>query len=321
MKNKIIKSAVFLLILFILLIILSFIMIPKNNTKEAGMENINANGILGEKENTIDVLVVGDSEAYASIIPMKIWKEYGFTVYDCSSSEQTLVQSIQYVQEALKNQNPKIIILEANNIYRTESMENTLYEIAGKILPIIQYHNRWKSLTGNDLVNTPNYTYTDNLKGYQYKTEVFEADSSNYMTYTEDLNPIPRSNKIYVKMINEYCKKNNIKFIIMSMPSTRNWKYANHNAVKAFAKQEHIEFVDCNMEKDKINIDWKNDTRDGGDHLNFKGAKKVTAYIGNYLKNLNILEDHRQDEKYSSWNEGLNQYENLIKNKSECAVE
>ena len=297
MKNKIIKSAVFLLILFILLIILSFIMIPKNNTKEAGMENINANGILGEKENTIDVLVVGDSEAYASIIPMKIWKEYGFTVYDCSSSEQTLVQSIQYVQEALKTQNPKIIILEANNIYRTESMENTLYEIAGKILPIIQYHNRWKSLTGNDLVNTPNYTYT------------------------EDLNPIPRSNKIYVKMINEYCKKNNIKFIIMSMPSTRNWKYANHNAVKAFAKQENIEFVDCNMEKDKINIDWKNDTRDGGDHLNFNGAKKVTAYIGNYLKNLNILEDHRQDEKYSSWNEELNQYENLIKNKSECAVE
>ena len=33
----------------------------------------------------------------------------------------------------------------------------------------------------------------------------------------------------------------------------------------------------------------------------YTGAKKVSKYLGNYLHELGILEDHRNDSKYSDW--------------------
>lgn len=59
--KKAVGSVFFVSGLICLLVILSYIFIPKNNMKAFGMEDEPANGILGEKENTIDVLVIGDS--------------------------------------------------------------------------------------------------------------------------------------------------------------------------------------------------------------------------------------------------------------------
>ena len=61
MKKNIFKSITFLLILLVILIVLSRIFVPKNNTKEAGLESkyVLASGVYLEPENTIDVLVVG----------------------------------------------------------------------------------------------------------------------------------------------------------------------------------------------------------------------------------------------------------------------
>ena len=81
MKRLILKFVIFILILFILLLILSRILLPKNNSEDAGMNDARAMKILGEYENTIDMLVYGDSEAYASIIPMQLWNDYGYTSF------------------------------------------------------------------------------------------------------------------------------------------------------------------------------------------------------------------------------------------------
>ena len=70
--------------------------------------------------------------------------------------------------------------------------------------------------------------------------------------------------------------------------------------------------MEQNLEQDEIKIDWTKDTRDKGDHLNYTGSLKVTKFLAKYLSEKN-LPDHRDDEKYKSWNELYNKYVSQVK--------
>ena len=122
---------------------------------------------------------------------------------------------------------------------------------------------------------------------------------------------VPLLNGIYVKILKKYCESKGAQFAIVSVPSYKNWNYKKHNGMKEFAEKEGIEFLDLNKRKKEVKIDWKTETGDKGDHVNYKGAIKVTNYLGKWLKEKNILEDHRNDENYQKWNEDL---ENFKKN-------
>ena len=62
----------FMVGLLILFAVLSVIFVPKDNSRAAGMEAVQANGILGEKENTIDYIILGDSETHSYFTTMVI---------------------------------------------------------------------------------------------------------------------------------------------------------------------------------------------------------------------------------------------------------
>ena len=81
-----------------------------------------------------------------------------------------------------------------------------------------------------------------------------------------------------------------------------------------YADSKNISYLDLNLYVDELGIDWNLDSRDGGDHLNYYGALKITDYMGNYLYNLNILPNHKGDKKYDSWNKSYEMYEKKIIN-------
>ena len=66
------------------------------------------------------------------------------------------------------------------------------------------------------------------------------------------------------------------------------------------ATKENLPYLDLNLITDTLAIDWNTDTRDEGDHLNDFGAKKVSLYLGEYLKKQYVLEDRRNDSAFSS---------------------
>lgn len=303
MKKIILKCIAFFVILLLILLAISYVLIPKNNTAESGMEEEQAMGILGERENSIDVIVYGDSEPMASIIPMKMWEDYGITSYVCATSGQTLPDTCKMAYDTLKKQKPKIIILEANNSYIPTSITVPMARIINILLPVTEYHNRWKNLKPEDLFGPINYTNTDVNRGYYYVGRVApDDDTADYMTYSDDKEEISSLNKLYIKFLKNYAEANGAKFMMVSVPNTNNWNYARHNAMKEFTEQEGIEFLDMNYLKDELNINWQTETGDNGEHVNFQGALKVTDYLGKYLVEHNDLTNYKNDTEYNNWN-------------------
>ena len=310
--KRIIGFVSFLCGLVILLIGTSYVFMPKNNMSEFGMEEVSANGILGEKENTIDVLVIGDSESYSAITPMQLWKATGYTAYVCGTSGQTLDYSMTMVRRAFQKQTPQIVILETNAIYREVSKSNAMIIKLENIFSIFRYHNRWKTLGWDDIKGSAEYTWTDDYKGYVYNAAVAASKKTDYMKATETTAEIPALNLQYVREIKNFCKDNGAKLLLLSTPSTVNWNYERHNGIQALAEELECEYIDLNLMNDQIQIDWAKDTRDKGDHLNHAGAVKVTKFLSGYLTKTGLLKDHREDSEYAKWNEALKRYEAAV---------
>lgn len=301
------KSVSFLLILCIILLAGSYVFHPKDNRMEAGMEELAANGILGERKNSIDVLFLGDSEAVASISPMELFKEYGFTSYVCATTGQSLYTTYRFLVRALSNQSPKVVVLETDALFQGISLDECLLSDLSILFPFFQYHNRWKSLTLADFTSPISYTWTDDFKGYNSSSKVEAADPTGYMVPSDHVQEIESLTLMYLKRIKNYCQSRGIPLLLVSTPSTKNWNYPRHNGVVQATTKEDLPYLDLNLITDELVIDWNTDTRDKGDHLNDSGAKKVSAYLGNFLREMYQLPDHRSDSAYLSWEQALNQ--------------
>ncbi len=313
----IIKPVVFLAIFALLLAWLSFVFTPKDNTKKAGMPDLRPNGILSEKENSIDVLIIGDSESYISVSPMEMYEEYGITSYVMGTNAQKIFYSYNYLLEALDNQQPKIVILETNTFFRNLDDYQKIVSIGERYNAFLRYHDRWKKLKLNDLWKKPNYTNENIMKGYYYVTQTnsYKEQKPKYMSNRTDKWDLPKDDEYYIRKIYKKCKENNIELVFYTAPNIKNWWTAKHNTIQDLANELEIDYIDTNLIPE-IDIDWFTDTKDNGDHVNYYGAKKISAYLGKYLSENKKLEDHREDEYYEDWNTCLEKYKKIIEDKN-----
>ena len=312
--KRFITALLFMIGLVGLLLAASRVTVPKSNDPDSGIEQIVANGIQGEKPGTVDVMFLGDSEAHSTFIPLQIWKDTGYTSYNCGTGDQTLDYSYTMLKRAIKKQNIRIVFLEANAIYNLES-KGILYAKLCDMLPVFRYHNRWKTLRWDDFSQKPEYTWTDPDKGYRFIADVVPCDEPDYLDhdYTEEKAHIRPINRYYINRIKKLCDKNGIKLVLISSPSTAYFTYKRHNGTTALASELGCEFIDMNMMSEELGIDWSKNTRDEGSHLNFSGAEKTTAWVSEYLTQTGLLTNHKDDPAYAGWNDALAVFEDKLK--------
>lgn len=303
------RALSFLLILALLLSVLSVMFRPKDNRKEAGMHYLSAHGHLGEPEDSLDVIFLGDSMTYSSYSPLEMWEQEGFTSYVSAIGGGRMSNAYDLLLEILKHQHPKVVVLEAHVAARYTPGNEALLLEASRVFPIFGDHDCWKTISPKDLFAQVHYTYKDDNKGFWPNRSTEAADPEGYMERTKEKSSINQVTRFYLSRFIRLCEQQDIRLLIVGTPSTKNWNMKKHNAMQELADQYGLEFLDLDLLTDEIGINWDTDSRDKGDHLNNSGAQKVSSYISSYLSKKYQLPDHREDPAYSSWDDALAAYQ------------
>lgn len=263
-------------------------------------------------QGDLDYLVWGDSEGWTAVAPMQLWRDHGFSGYNCSSVGQRLQDDYYNLEDILTTRHPKVILMETNMLYGSHGVvgeaEKIVQSTLGHILPSYRYHDRWKQLLTGDRAATNRDIY----RGNHYVTIVQPYTRGEYTQSTDAVENISPAQQIYLDRIIRLCKEQGITLILFSAPSPDCWTYAKHNGLTQYAESRGVTYIDCNLMLTELGIDWNTDALDGGDHLNASGAAKLTAWMGDYLAQQNLLPDHRGETGYETWDEDLAQYEQIL---------
>ena len=285
-----------------ILALFSAIVYPKDNSEEAGMHDAWTFGILAEPKDSIDVIFLGDSEVYSSFSPIQIFGERGFSSYTCGTSAQRMCYGYSILRRVTRDQSPRIVVIETNALFRKFSISSALLQTAEDAFPVFEYHDRWKRLTPEDFTFEYRTATNDPYKGFKIRIGAVAADEVDDMyANDEEVEDIPRLNRGDLSALIEYCRSIGATPVLMSTPSTVNWNPRRHNALKQLSDELGVDYVDMNEGDTKVDIDWNAETIDGGDHVNYLGARKVSEFVGGYLAEHYELPDHRGDEAYAGW--------------------
>ena len=304
------RSMFFLLLLFFLLALLSQYFLPKGNTLEDGIQEPELYAFLGEPENSLEAVVLGDSIPLSSFIPAYLWRDYGIPSYVCAATAQKPSDGYFLLKRFFRTQSPRVVLYETDQLYLDTAASDLVQAEALSRLPVFQYHDSWKFVRPNRLLSSPGYTETSPLKGYHLrKTPEGLTKDPAYLAPEEAAEPISFWNRLCLERTLALCRKQGTRLVLYTAPNAATWTQGRHLAMEALARELGISYLDANGEN--LDINWTLDTLDRGEHLNYRGAAKVTAWLGAYLQTQG-LEDRRDSAAYASWQEDLETFQAML---------
>lgn len=267
------------------------------------------------EENSLDIVFLGSSQMFCTVDSAKLTEEYGINASNFGSSSQPITTTAYYLDEALKTQKPKVVMVESTMLFelrddiKEEALAWNYYPMSPSVkkyqsllkvtnkdvikslkyayFPILYYHGRWSALTAFDLTYYWDYTYDS--RGYVAREDIVPVDMSYYDQDQESYS-IPKENVEAVLEIKRICEEKGIKLCFFKSPFSK-WTKNMSSVVQDFMKTNDIDFVDLNEYLGEIGIDAETDFSDTH-HLNVSGAEKTTDFIGEYL-----LENHFKNKK------------------------
>lgn len=318
------RAVCFSVLTVLLLIYAVFVFTPKHDYGICSMMHL-----YRQPDDSIDVLAVGTSLAYAGINTNVLWEEYGIASYNLCSAEQPFWVSYYTIKEALKTQHPKVILLDAKpaiytrdyskrgrtilSTYGIKGIENrvgailacveNVQDAVGYILGLPEVHSNYSKLEANDFVFPPdNGGRGESWKGY-IESDVIEQHQKPSLTWNNVRRNMNEREEEYARKIFELVKEEGVPLIHIGLP---NPDYANdhmyYNALWSVAEEYGIYGVNYNDPNMRFGLRYSSDFADW-QHLNVKGSVTFSRKSGEDLKSYFNLPDRRGDEKYASYDE------------------
>lgn len=329
MEGKVILRMVFfLLMLSGGTILINQTLVLKRNDGIVTMQNY-----YRQPKESVDVLFLGSSRAGVNLDLETLWKEYGISGYVCWGSRQPFWNSYYFLKEAVHTSRPKLIVLDVSAatydfVYSDDSRQYTnTYGIKNLLsrwqavqisapqnrwsdlmwgMPI--YHSRFNELTEADFSHYAWESDSVNYKGNSVRYTSREYDLEDVSEVTE-IEKIPSKQERYLRKIIEYCQCEELPILLTVTPSPDRMKeQPYYNAVQEIAKEYNVSFINFNLLDAETGFEATDFWED--DHINTKGGRKISRYLGQYLMSNYMLSDHRGNANYRSWDAFADNMEN-----------
>ena len=285
--------------------------------------------------NSHDVICCGSSHAYCSFNPLELYEECGLRSFVLGTRRQPLPATYYYLAEALKRQHPRVVLLESymaigeESISDREELSALLHDTVVRFpwcenrvkmtesfcisggredlyLDIMMYHGRWKEIGRSDFI--PDVCQRPYLRGYKPNRgndigELPRKDSSAKME------PIPADKLMWIEAINDLVRMHGAQLLVFTAPfnvRTMPLVWGRYVSLKDFLAQKRITYIDFFDLYDEVHFSEETDFVDPF-HLSALGARKLTRYMGRYLRSRCEFE-LTHPETISTWDADLAQY-------------
>lgn len=282
-----------------------------------------------EQDESFDVLFLGTSHVLRGIFPMELWNEYGIVSYNMSNHAETLAETYWVLKNSLNYTNPKLVVVDLYKIALNEKISQdeetgellkgylhdyldsvplsvTKIQAVMDLLPredwmeflfdFSMYHERWKDLGQTDFVLD-----RSSEKGAEAYAAIAGADEPAVVASDRRIEEDTTGKKYLRKMI-ELCQEKGIEILLTYIPyggiseEKRMWA----NSGYTIAQEYGIAYANLLDVDGFLNYDI--DCSDSDSHLNVSGGRKVTEYLGAYIRtNYDCVPDRRTDETYEKW--------------------
>ncbi len=308
--KNIIRAAVFALLFALMFCCVSEGLRDKRYADSAGvMYNV--------PRNSVDVVLAGSSHMLdgvsADLLTEKL-SDLGWTAINTAQNSQIIPETYYVLMETFRVQNPKLVVLDIYKLLQDqkvssrESLHFTLdglrlglpkikavYDLVEKgeraeyLFPVIAYHTRWKELDGADLAAAAAVFGKSGGRGGQLLQGSY--DNSRYkLPARREAAQIGPVSLDYLQRIVALCRKNYAEILLVTVPFGDDYddeykgkRQQTVNAAEQWATEHNIPFLNMPYMNDKTGLDMASDFADRA-HLNESGNKKVTEFLGDYIK-------------------------------------
>lgn len=268
-----------------------------------------------EAPNSIDVLFLGSSYGAAAFSPQVLYNNYGISSYNLCCEQQSLLTSYYWLQEALRYQSPKVVVIdpallftweEASPLNSSEPYTRSALDFMkwspvkkqavkdvcfwdpehkeiSYYYPLFRYHDRWKDLEPEDF-NASLLRSKFGLHGYVMLSS--ESENTEYIPFYPDYEKYQEMLPVmqgYLERIFELCVQNGMGLFFVRTPAC-SATIGQFDTLQQYADTHHLSYFDLNEARfyEKIQYDFAKDNAENS-HANYKGAAKITDFVGEVL--------------------------------------
>lgn len=317
------KSLIFIGIFVFALVPMSYILRTNGDVKDR------FSGFYAEKDDTLDIVMIGSSPVFPFYSAPKLWGEMGVSMYPLSSNVQRPVAMKYLVEEAEKTQSPSLYIFEmrmytmddeglmGNMAYTRGVTDNMKYSLnrartiramvpetedrLSFYVDLFKYHSNWKMFTLESEWKNWRYHKESELKGFDVKDEVGPIPMPAVGGADGEL-AISETQEAYLRELLQYLKDKKYQALFIVSPYNETLEEQQmFNYMDGIIEEAGYSFINMNNCYDEIGIVFEEDYADYGSHTNAVGAEKCTDFLEEYLLENYEFEDKRGNGGYESW--------------------